>query len=156
VGGRRAQSLVVVFGLLTCSADLVHITHGLIEAHFHFFVMVTLLATYEEWFPYLLAFLYVLVHHGLMGALDSSEVYSTSDGAAHPWRWAAVHALFISALGVVNIAAGNTISLRLALYNALTVCGVVRHSARSTRLPSLDSATDRFDEVVLLPMPPLP
>src|SRR4051812_8700662 len=26
----------------------------------------------------------------------------------------------------------------------------------STRLPSLDSATDRFDEVVLLPMPPLP
>src|SRR6201999_2544663 len=63
----------------------------------------TLLATYEEWFPYLLSFLYVLVHHGLMGALDSSEVYSTSDGAAHPWRWAAVHAFFISALGVVNL-----------------------------------------------------
>ena len=26
----------------------------------------------------------------------------------------------------------------------------------STRLPSLEKATDRFDEVVLLPMPPLP
>ena len=65
--------------------------------------MVTLLATYEEWFPYLLAFLYVLVHHGLMGALDSHEVYTTADGAAHPWRWAAVHAFFISALGVVNL-----------------------------------------------------
>ena len=26
----------------------------------------------------------------------------------------------------------------------------------STRLPSLEKATDRFDDVVLLPMPPLP
>ena len=26
----------------------------------------------------------------------------------------------------------------------------------STRLPILENATDRFDEVVLLPMPPLP
>ena len=26
----------------------------------------------------------------------------------------------------------------------------------STRLPSLENATERFDEVVLLPMPPLP
>src|SRR4051794_16763377 len=39
LGGRRARALVVVFGLLTCSAVLVHITGGLIEAHFHFFVM---------------------------------------------------------------------------------------------------------------------
>ena len=26
----------------------------------------------------------------------------------------------------------------------------------STRLPSLENATERFDDVVLLPMPPLP
>ena len=62
---------MVCFGLLTSSAILVHLWDGRIEAHFHFFVMVTLLATYEEWFPYLLAFLYVLVHHGAMGALDA-------------------------------------------------------------------------------------
>ena len=65
--------------------------------------MVTLLATYEEWFPYLLAFLYVLVHHGVMGALDAASVFDHAAAQAHPWRWAAVHALFISALGVVNI-----------------------------------------------------
>jgi PAS domain-containing protein len=65
--------------------------------------MVALLATYEEWFPYLLAFVYVLVHHGLMGALDSKSVFDQSDAQAHPWRWAAVHAIFISALGIVNI-----------------------------------------------------
>src|SRR5919199_5039301 len=37
---RRVESLTVVVGLLTSSAVLVHITGGLIEAHFHFFVMV--------------------------------------------------------------------------------------------------------------------
>jgi diguanylate cyclase (GGDEF)-like protein/PAS domain S-box-containing protein len=101
--GRRMQAAMVCFALLTSSAMLVHLWHGQIEAHFHFFVMVTLLATYEEWFPYLLAFLYVLVHHGVMGALDAGSVYDHTSGHDHPWRWAAVHALFISALGIVNI-----------------------------------------------------
>ena len=101
--GRRGRSAMVCFGLLTSSAILVHLWDGRIEAHFHFFVMVTLLAIYEEWFPYLLAFLYVLVHHGVMGALDAASVYDHAAAQAHPWRWAAVHALFISALGVVNL-----------------------------------------------------
>jgi diguanylate cyclase (GGDEF)-like protein/PAS domain S-box-containing protein len=101
--GRRRRSAMVCFGLLTSSGVLVHLWGGQIEGHFHFFVMVTLLATYEEWFPYLLAFVYVLVHHGVMGALDAPSVFSHAAGQAHPWRWAAVHALFISALGVVNV-----------------------------------------------------
>ncbi|HET6547293.1 MAG TPA: EAL domain-containing protein, partial [Solirubrobacter sp.] len=57
----------------------------------------------EQWFPYLLAFLYVLVHHGAMGLLASNSVYSHAAGQHHPWQWAAVHALFICALGIVNI-----------------------------------------------------
>jgi diguanylate cyclase (GGDEF)-like protein/PAS domain S-box-containing protein len=101
--GRRRRSAMVCFGLLTSSSVLVHLWGGQIEGHFHFFVMVTLLATYEEWFPYLLAFVYVLVHHGVMGALDAASVFSHAAGQGHPWRWAAIHALFISALGVVNV-----------------------------------------------------
>ncbi|WP_196807147.1 putative bifunctional diguanylate cyclase/phosphodiesterase [Candidatus Solirubrobacter pratensis] len=101
--GRRYRAAAVCFSLLTSSAMLVYFWDGRIEAHFHFFVMVALLATYEEWFPYLLAFLYVLVHHGTMGVLDSVSVYNTPDAQASPWKWAAVHALFISALGIVNI-----------------------------------------------------
>ena len=31
--------------------------------HFHFFVMVSLMALYEEWLPYLLSIAYVVVHH---------------------------------------------------------------------------------------------
>jgi diguanylate cyclase (GGDEF)-like protein/PAS domain S-box-containing protein len=100
---RGTRAAMVCFALLTSSAMLVHLWGGRIEAHFHFFVMVTLLATYEEWFPYLLAFLYVLVHHGVMGALDASSVYDHASAQTHPWLWAAVHALFISALGIVNV-----------------------------------------------------
>jgi|1186.fasta_scaffold01396_2 diguanylate cyclase (GGDEF)-like protein/PAS domain S-box-containing protein len=100
---RRSRAAMVCMALLTSSSVLVHLWNGQTEGHFHFFVMVTLLATYEEWFPYLLAFLYVLVHHGLMGALDAASVFSDPAAQHHPWRWAAVHALFISALGIVNV-----------------------------------------------------
>jgi diguanylate cyclase (GGDEF)-like protein/PAS domain S-box-containing protein len=100
---RRYRASAVCFALLTSSAMLVYFWGGRIEGHFHFFVMVTLLATYEEWFPYLLAFVYVIVHHGLMSLLDSQSVYNDPSAQQHPWRWAAIHAIFISALGIVNI-----------------------------------------------------
>jgi diguanylate cyclase (GGDEF)-like protein/PAS domain S-box-containing protein len=100
---RRGRAVAVCVGLLTSSAVVVHLMNGAIEGHFHFFVMVSVLALYEEWFPYLLAFAFVLGHHGLMGALEPASVYNHADAVAHPWRWAAVHALFIGALGIVNV-----------------------------------------------------
>ncbi len=100
---RRERAAMVCLALLTSSAMLVHLWHGRIEGHFHFFVMVAALSLYEEWFPYLLAFVFVLVHHGAMGALDAGSVYDHESAEIHPWLWAGVHALFISALGVVNI-----------------------------------------------------
>ena len=100
---RRSRAVAVCVGLLTSSAVVVHLMNGAIEGHFHFFVMVSVLALYEEWFPYLLAFAFVLGHHGLMGALEPASVYNHPDAIAHPWRWAGVHALFIGALGIVNV-----------------------------------------------------
>jgi diguanylate cyclase (GGDEF)-like protein len=100
---RRGRAVAVCVGLLTSSAVVVHLMNGAIEGHFHFFVMVSVLALYEEWFPYLLAFAFVLGHHGLMGALEPASVYNHADAVAHPWRWATIHALFIGALGIVNV-----------------------------------------------------
>jgi diguanylate cyclase (GGDEF)-like protein len=100
---RRSRAVAVCVGLLTSSALVVHLMNGAIEGHFHFFVMVSVLALYEDWFPYLLAFAFVLGHHGLMGALDPASVYNHPDAVAHPWRWAGIHALFIAALGIVNV-----------------------------------------------------
>src|SRR3712207_2285916 len=101
--GRRVRAGCVAFGLLTSSALLVHFWDGAIEAHFHFFVMVTILATYEEWFPYLLAIGYVVLHHGVMGVVDAHSVYDHPGGARDPWLWAGIHGAFISALAVANV-----------------------------------------------------
>src|SRR4029079_14118926 len=46
---------------------------------------------------------YVLTPHGIMGALAAWWVCAHEGAELHPWLWAGVHALFISALGAVNI-----------------------------------------------------
>jgi len=103
--GRNWRAAAVTIGLLTCSAILVHLWHGTIEAHFHYFVMVVALAAYEEWFPYLLAFAYVVLQHGLMGTMDANSVYDHGDDDARsPWLWAAIHGGFIAALGFASMA----------------------------------------------------
>jgi diguanylate cyclase (GGDEF)-like protein/PAS domain S-box-containing protein len=99
----RFRACMVAMGLLSSSAILVHLTGGSTEAHFHFFVMVTLLACYEEWVPYLLAILFVLVHHTLMGVVDPSSVYDHPSAVQEPLKWASIHALFIAGLCVVNV-----------------------------------------------------
>jgi PAS domain S-box-containing protein len=100
---RRARTGAVAIGLLTSSAVLVHLMEGRIEAHFHFFVMVTILATYEEWFPYLMGVGYVVLHHGIAGGLVPGSVYDHQAAIEQPWKWAGVHAIFITALGAANI-----------------------------------------------------
>ena len=93
--GRRFRSLAASFGLITSSALLVHLSGGLIEAHFHFFVVIPILVLYQDWFPFLLALAYVVVHHGLLGAVDATSVYNHPDAVAHPWRWALIHGVFV-------------------------------------------------------------
>ncbi|HEY3190895.1 MAG TPA: histidine kinase dimerization/phospho-acceptor domain-containing protein, partial [Solirubrobacteraceae bacterium] len=96
---RKRASALVALGLLTSSALLVHFSHGVIEAHFHFFVVIVLLTLYEDWLPFLLAAGYVALHHGVMGAIDPGSVYNHADAVAHPWKWALIHAGFIAAAG---------------------------------------------------------
>ena len=73
---------MVAFAALYCSAALISISHGATEAHFSFFLMVSMLAAYEEWVPYLLAIGFVLVHHGVVGVIDPSAVYSNPSAIA--------------------------------------------------------------------------
>jgi diguanylate cyclase (GGDEF)-like protein/PAS domain S-box-containing protein len=101
---QRFRASMVSLALLTSSAVLVHLWDGQIEAHFHFFVMVTILACYEEWLPYLLALGYVVLHHGTVGVLDAASVYDHSAAVQDPWKWAAIHGGFIVALCIANVA----------------------------------------------------
>jgi diguanylate cyclase (GGDEF)-like protein/PAS domain S-box-containing protein len=102
---RRVAAVLVSLGLITACALLVHVWDGAIEAHFLFFVTIVVLALYEDWIPFLVAAAYVVVHHGLMGAVDPGGVYNHGDAIAHPWKWAAIHGGFVVAAGLASVAA---------------------------------------------------
>jgi diguanylate cyclase (GGDEF)-like protein len=74
----------------------VHLSGGVIEAHFHFFAMVPIVALYESWIPFGLAVGFVLFEHGIVGTLNSSAVYNHDSARDHPWWWASVHALLFA------------------------------------------------------------
>ncbi len=114
---RHGREAAVALGLLSASAILVHLMDGAVEAHFHFFIMVALLALYEEWFPYLLAFAYVLLHHISMSLASSSSVFNHPDAVEHPLKWAVIHAVFIAAQGFICLVGWrvNELSRRAAV-----------------------------------------
>src|SRR4051812_32492348 len=103
--GRTARAISVSLGLLTAAALLVHMTGGLIEAHFYFFVVVVALTAYEDWRPFLVAVAYVLLHHGVIGMIEPRAVFNRKAEYEHPWTWASVHALFVAGAGVAAVIA---------------------------------------------------
>ena len=74
--GRNRQSVIAALGLVAASGIFVHLSGGVIEVHFHFFIMLAVIALYQQWTPFLLSILYVLIHHGVMGALDPHSVFN--------------------------------------------------------------------------------
>ena len=116
---RRFVSAMTAVGLVTSSAVLVGLSGGVIEMHFHFFVMVGILTLYQDWLPFLLAIGFVVLHHGVLGTLDPSAVYDHPDAIAHPFKWALIHGGFVLAASV-----GSVVTWRLneehAFRDALT------------------------------------
>jgi signal transduction histidine kinase len=102
-GPRKLRAGLVTLGLLSCSAVLTHFSGGYIEAHFHFFIVIVLVGLYEDWLPFGLALAYVVLHHGIGGAIDPSSVYNHPAAQQHPWRWAAIHGVAISAAAAFSI-----------------------------------------------------
>ena len=150
IGGHRPQALVVALGLLSCSAALVHITSGLIEAHFHFFVMVAALTLYEDWVPFLAAVAYVFLQHGLMATVMDHDAVFNHPGSA--WKWALVHSFFIGALSIVCLASWRASerdreafrSLVLTLEEGVVMIdrrgGLVAANASARRILGMDPA----------------
>ncbi len=112
--GRQFRAITATLGLLTASGILVHLSGGYIEMHFHYFVMVGVLMLYQDWKPFLVAILYVVAQHGLMGSLAPHHVYNHAGAWTHPWHWAAVHGVFILGMSAVNL-----VNWRLAERQAL-------------------------------------
>ena len=101
---RRLSTVLAALGLFTGSAVLVHLSGGVIEMHFHYFVMVGVVTLYQDWRPFLIAIAYVVFQHGLAGALAPASVYNHQSAIDHPWQWAGVHGLFILGLSAAGVA----------------------------------------------------
>jgi len=94
------RSAMATIGLVSCSAILVQFFNGLIEMHFHFFVMIAVVALYQAWWPYLLALGFVLLQHTFFGMVVPNLVYDHMDAQMHPWTWALIHGGFVLAESV--------------------------------------------------------
>jgi len=101
---RRLSTVVTSTGLMATSAVLVHLSHGSIEMHFHYFVMVGVVALYQDWLPFVVAIGFVVLQHGIAGALNPHDVYNHPPATRQPWRWAAIHGGFIMAMSATGIA----------------------------------------------------
>ena len=136
---RNVRSGVAAVSLMLTSAVVVHLMSGSIEGHFHFFVMIPVVALYEDWVPFGLAVAVVLLHHGVMGTIAPTAVYDHRDAWSHPWRWALVHAAFFAAACV-----GALVNWRLheqARTAEQLLTDTMRHRAHHDQLTGLPNRT---------------
>ena len=100
--GRMAGSLWVTGGLSACCAGLVILSHGSIEAHFSFFVIIGFLTLYQHWAPFLLAIVFTTLSHGIGSVLVPSLMFNHHAGQHSPWVWSMIHgaAVLLACLGV--------------------------------------------------------
>jgi diguanylate cyclase (GGDEF)-like protein len=101
---KHTRAALSTIGLVSSSAILVHFSDGLIEMHFHFFVMVAVVTLYQSWTPFLLAVGFVVLHHGTVGVHDSGAVYNHPEAITDPWRWALIHGVFIAGASAAGLA----------------------------------------------------
>lgn len=94
---RQVRSCIAAASLMLTSAVVVHLMSGSLEGHFHFFVMIPVVALYEDWVPFGIAVALVLAHHGVMGTIAPRAVYDQRVAWLHPWRFALVHSAFFAA-----------------------------------------------------------
>ena len=100
--GRRFSASLSSASLMVIAAVVVQIS-GTIEAHFLFFILVPVVALYEDWAPLATASLLVLGHHASLGVSMPTTVYN--HGAAHeqPLTWSLVHSVLFLAMCATSI-----------------------------------------------------
>src|SRR3954454_19802521 len=98
--GRTQRALAASLGLVVCSALLVHLYDGATAAHFHYFVVVAVIALYQDWTVYALAIGFVALEHLLVGAFSDSTVFDRQGSA---WIFAVLHTAAVLAESAVLV-----------------------------------------------------
>jgi len=92
---RRARTALSSTAVLASSVVLVQFSGGFIEAHFHFFVGMAVIAVYEDWLPFALGLGYVVFTHGVFGMINAERVYNHAAAIDNPWVWGVIHGVFV-------------------------------------------------------------
>src|SRR4051812_33291582 len=98
--GRTQRALAASLGLVVCSALLVHLYDGATAAHFHYFVVVAVIALYQDWTVYALAIGFVALEHVLVGAFSDSTAFDRQGSA---WIFAVLHTAAVLAESAVLV-----------------------------------------------------
>jgi diguanylate cyclase len=102
---RTWKSGCATLGLLFATAAYVHLSDGLIEMHFLFFVCLGMITLYQDWAPFLLAVAFTALHHAVAGLLDPESVFNHAAAVNAPLKWAFIHAGFVIAACFTNLVA---------------------------------------------------
>jgi len=136
--GRRARSTAAVLGLITASAVIVHLSGGVVEAHFHFFVMIGVITLYQDWLPFGLALGFVVVHHSVLGLLAPHDVFNHAAAVRSPWKWALIHGAFVLAASVAYL-----VNWRLSEQQAVEISRLVSRLEGLARTDPLTGVPNR-------------
>ncbi len=122
--GRSLRTAAAATSLTLSAVVLVHTFPGVTETHFHFFVMVAVAALYQDWTAFLIALVIVVVHHAVLGTIDTGAVFGAQHGGAghgahSPLFWALVHGLFVLGASCAHLS-GWRLNEQQALHDPLT------------------------------------
>jgi methyl-accepting chemotaxis protein len=103
---RRGRALAVSIGFTLAADALVHAGGGMIDLHFHFFVVIALIGLYQEWMAFACAVVLVAVHHFGIGVLAPGLVFGGHEGhsTGGVLARALLHAGFVLAMAAAQIA----------------------------------------------------
>jgi methyl-accepting chemotaxis protein len=94
---QAGRASAVSLGLMVGADVLVHVGGGLTDLHIWFYALLALVALYQAWTPFLLAVVFVAVHHAAMSLWMPHSVFSTHEAQANPLLFAGLHAVFLLA-----------------------------------------------------------
>ncbi len=100
---RVIRAAAVSLGLVYSTSVLVQFTGGVIQAHFHAFVVLSFIALYQDWRPYLLAVTYVIVGHTLLGMAFPEALYNHPAAVVRPLLWGAISGGFVLAVCAAHV-----------------------------------------------------
>ena len=145
---------------MVIAAVAVHAS-GAIEAHFLFFIMVPIVALYEDWTPLAAAAAVVFTHHGVLGALAPEHLYNHPAALQDPLAWGLIHSALFLAICATSIlhwtiherarAEENVLLDRLAsqaLHDPLT--GLANRTLLHERLMAASAASARRGQPLLV------